>query len=118
MLNKIALSFDETVGVIEALQAGRSLRDIGREYGIAHQKVYQIGHTVGVYSVRSFKKSALPETQTVDEFIAEVTAELAAVEVEIAPVRVRHLKVFGNSAYARQRQTGLPWRKVVAMGRR
>lgn len=97
------LSFDEHFLIIEAIKTGRSLRDIGREFGIAHQKVHRIGAAVGVYSIRSSRVGA----ETVEPVVEPV-------------VKAKNVVYFyGKSAYAAKRNQNISWRKaVVQRGRK
>jgi DNA-directed RNA polymerase specialized sigma subunit len=41
--------------IVKKLQKGKTLREIATQYGISNQKVWRIGASKGVYSVRSTK---------------------------------------------------------------
>jgi transposase len=51
--NKIKITKRTENSIINAITKGKSLRQIGEKYGISHQRVWRIGDSYGVYSVRS-----------------------------------------------------------------
>lgn len=54
------LSVDSTLAIVKAKQSGRSLRDIGRQFGIDHKRILNIYKYINTSSVERKAGSGCP----------------------------------------------------------